>query len=130
MSCACGPARVWPGCRLQRNVIAEGGWVAAESGPTPTIAAMEIPVIHRPEAGCFEALIEGRLAQLCYRQEGGVLVLHHTEVPPALQGRGIAAALVAATLAHARAERRTVRPVCSYVAAYMQRHPETKDLLA
>lgn len=91
---------------------------------------MEFPVIHRPEAGCFEAQIEGRLAQACYRREGDTLVLHHTEVPPALQGRGVAAALVAAALGHARAERLRVRPTCSYVAAYMRRHPETQDLLA
>ena len=59
-----------------------------------------------------------------------MLVLHHTEVPAALQGQGVAAALVQAALAWARAEGLRVRPVCSYVAAYMKRHPETQDLLA
>jgi predicted GNAT family acetyltransferase len=49
-------------------------------------------------------------------------------VPAALQGRGLAAALVQAALAWARAER--LRPTCSYVAAYMRRHPDTQDLLA
>ncbi len=33
-------------------------------------------------------------------------------------------------LAHARREGLRVRPDCSYVAAYMQRHPQTLDLLA
>ena len=32
-------------------------------------------------------------------------------------------------LAWARQEGLRVRPTCSYVAAYMQRHPETQDLL-
>jgi predicted GNAT family acetyltransferase len=59
-----------------------------------------------------------------------VLLLTHTEVPPALEGRGIAAALVKAALDWARAEGLRVRPLCSYVVAYMRRHPETQDLLA
>ncbi len=89
-----------------------------------------IAVTHRPELARFEVVVDGRLAQADYRREGDLLVLHHTEVPPTLQGRGLAAALVAAALAWARAERLRVRPVCSYVAAYMRRHPETQDLLA
>ena len=61
--------------------------------------------------------------------DAGVLTLHHTEVPDALQGRGIAADLVTAALDWARAEKLKVRPTCSYVAAFMQRHPDTADLL-
>ena len=53
----------------------------------------------------------------------GVMSIDHTHVPAPLEGRGIAAALVAATLAHARAQGLRVRPVCSYVAAYMRRRP-------
>ena len=65
----------------------------------------------------------------CYRRDGPLLVLHHTEVPAALQGQGLAAQLVAAALAWAREQGLRVRPSCSYVAAYMRRHPETRDLL-
>jgi hypothetical protein len=54
----------------------------------------------------------------------------HTGVPQALEGRGIAAALVGAALAHARAQGLRIRPQCSYVQVYMRRHPETQDLLA
>ena len=64
-----------------------------------------------------------------YSRQGDVLVLHHTEVPPALQGQGVAAELVAATLAWAREQGLRVRPTCSYVASYMRRHPQTLDLL-
>jgi predicted GNAT family acetyltransferase len=38
--------------------------------------------------------------------------------------------LVGVALAHARDQGLQVRPTCSYVARYMQRHPETLDLLA
>jgi predicted GNAT family acetyltransferase len=53
----------------------------------------------------------------------------HTEVPAALQGRGLAAALVRQVLDQARALGWQVRPVCGYVQTYMRRHPETQDLL-
>lgn len=88
-----------------------------------------LSIVHRPERSCFEAeLGEGR-AVCAYRRDGPVLLLTHTEVPLALEGRGIAAALVRAALDWARAEGLRVRPLCSYVGAYMRRHPETQDLL-
>lgn len=87
-------------------------------------------VVHNPAASRFEAEVGGRLAVCVYREQAGVLALTHTEVPPAAQGQGVAAALVRETLAWARREHRKVRPLCSYVASYMRRHPETRDLLA
>lgn len=87
-------------------------------------------IVHRPEATRFEADLDGRLAVCAYRRVDGTLHLTHTEVPPSLQGQGIAAALVQAALDWARAEGLRVRPLCSYVAAYMRRHPETRDLLS
>lgn len=87
-------------------------------------------VSHRPEASRFEVDVPGGPALCVYRRQGAVLLLTHTEVPPALEGRGIAAALVKAALDWARAEGLRVRPLCSYVVAYMRRHPETQDLLA
>ncbi|MDP1899845.1 MAG: GNAT family N-acetyltransferase [Rubrivivax sp.] len=86
-------------------------------------------VIHRPEASRFEAGSGASLALCAYRRVGDLLVLHHTEVPPALQGQGVAAELVAAALAWAREQGLRVRPSCSYVAIYMRRHPQTRDLL-
>jgi uncharacterized protein len=88
-------------------------------------------VEHHTQAQRFEVALPGtaQVAACVYRQQGTLLVLHHTEVPPALQGQGIAAVLVQAALAWARSQHFKVRPTCSYVAAYMRRHPETLDLL-
>lgn len=52
------------------------------------------------------------------------LVLTRTFVQPALRGRGLAETLVRAALDFARAERLRVIPTCSYVAAFVDRHPE------
>ncbi|MBX3642540.1 MAG: N-acetyltransferase [Rubrivivax sp.] len=91
---------------------------------------MSAPVIeHDAAASAFVARVEGGLAECAYRLQGDVMNLVHTEVPPASEGRGIAAALVQAALAYARAQGLRVRPSCSYVRSYMRRHPDTLDLL-
>lgn len=87
-------------------------------------------VTHNPAASRFEITVDGLLCVADYQLAGSVMSMTHTLVPQVLEGRGIAAALVAEALAHARREGWRVRPVCSYVESYMQRHPETLDLLA
>ena len=81
---------------------------------------MASEITHRP--GRFQMEVEGRRCELDYEVQGKRVVFTHTGVPPALQGRGLAAQLVAAGLAWARAEGLQVVPACSYVAAYMKRH--------
>jgi predicted GNAT family acetyltransferase len=82
-----------------------------------------IAVEHQPGRCRFEiSLPEGR-CELDYLLQDGVMSLVHTGVPPALEGRGLAAALVRAALAHARAQGWRVRTPCSYAAAYARRHP-------
>lgn len=86
-------------------------------------------VRHNEAASRFEVDLGGELAFASYRRDGELLLLTHTEVPWRAQGRGIAARVVQATLDWARAEGLRVRPLCSYVATYMRRHPDTQDLL-
>lgn len=80
--------------------------------------------------GRFQARVEGHLCVADYVLRDGVMTMNHTEVHPTLEGRGIAGRLVAAAFEYARAEGLKINPVCSYVAAYMRRHPETADLRA
>jgi hypothetical protein len=89
-----------------------------------------LPVRHDPVAERFEIEFEGELAFVAYRREEATVLFTHTEVPSRAQGRGLAALLVRVALDWARSEGLRVRPLCSYVAAYMRRHPETQDLLA
>lgn len=53
----------------------------------------------------------------------------HTEVPEALEGQGVGSRLVAGALEDVRRSGRRARPLCSFVQRYMERHPETGDLL-
>ena len=87
-------------------------------------------VQHDPARQRFSLRIDGQLGLADYRLVDGVMHLVHTEVSPGLQGRGVAARLVAAALDHAAAQGLRVKPVCSYVRAYMRRHPESASLLA
>jgi hypothetical protein len=89
----------------------------------------QLAVHHDAAASRFEAQVAGGVAECVYRLQANVMNIVHTEVPAAAEGRGVAAALVKAALAHARGEGWTVRPSCSYVRAYMHRHAETQDLL-
>lgn len=86
-------------------------------------------VSHNPAQHRFEVAIDGQLAVAEYRMPSrSVMRLTHTEVPQALEGRGIAGALAKAAMAHARAHQLKIDPQCPYMRAYMEKHPETHDL--
>jgi hypothetical protein len=56
-----------------------------------------------------------------YRRRGDELFIDHVETPPALRGHGAAGALMAAIVVQARAEGRTIVPICGYAAAWLKR---------
>ena len=103
---------------------------APSAVPPAVPPVVPLVVRHNAAAQRFEATVDGQLCEACYEMVDGVMWIVHTAVPPRLQGQGIAARVVAAALDHARANRLKVQPSCSYVRAYMRRHPETQDLLA
>jgi len=77
----------------------------------------------------FELETDGHTAYAYYQMAPGVITLTHTEVPPALGGRGVGSALVRGVLEAARARGLKVAPKCPFVSAFMGRHPEFNDLL-
>ena len=91
---------------------------------------MTLVIEHLADQRRFQALVEGQPCVVDYELAGGVMTITHTGVPAALEGRGIAAELTRAVLAHATKAGLKVRPLCSYARVYMQRHPETAALLA
>lgn len=91
---------------------------------------MSITIDHDAGLGRFSAVVHGHLCVCDYRLRDGVMAITHTEVARELEGQGIAAELVRTALAHARENGLKVRPLCSYVQAYMRRHPEVQSLLA
>ena len=76
----------------------------------------------------FELDADGHLAFSDYKRANGVLTILHTEVPKALEGRGVGSALIRGVLDATRAEGLKVRTKCEFAKAYVDRHPEYADL--
>ena len=83
-----------------------------------------------PAKSRFELIESGETAFAAYEQDGDTMTFTHTIVPPVLEGQGIASRLVAYALGEARERGLKVRAACSFVADYIERHPEMQDLLA
>lgn len=73
----------------------------------------------------YEAHVDGRLAGFAeYRREGDVVVMPHTEVLDEFSGRGIAGKLARHALDDMAAESLSVRPDCSFIRGWLEKHPE------
>jgi len=68
-------------------------------------------------------------AELTYKLESSVMLITHTFVPTSLRGQGVAEALTRTALAWASQTDLRVIPQCSYVARFIERHPEFQPLL-
>lgn len=91
---------------------------------------MEYSVIQNNDAYRFEILLEdGQIAYLDYNEFELGLNFAHTYVPKSFEGKGIAATIVKFGLDYARKNNIPIMPSCPYVAAYIERHPEYKDLV-
>jgi predicted GNAT family acetyltransferase len=84
------------------------------------------------QAGEYRAHAPGHAetGYLSWVQTGAIRAAEHTVVPPELRGLGIAGHLVDALIADAKAQGFRIRPVCSYVAAAFDKHPEWASLKA
>ena len=75
----------------------------------------------------YELDTDHGLAIAVYREQGGRAIFTHTEVPPQEEGKGIASRLVRAALDDTRSRGLKIVPACSFVVAYVRRHPEYAD---
>jgi uncharacterized protein len=70
------------------------------------------------------------LGVISYQAEPSRLTLIHTEVDPAFEGKGVGSRLVAGALEDIRSRGLSLVPICPFVRAYLDRHPEQADLVA
>lgn len=87
-------------------------------------------VVENAAAGRFEMSFPGGTAFASFRRDGDRLIITHTEVPAAHEGRGISSQLVRGLFETARDSGRRIVPACSFVAAWARRHPEFAEVLA
>lgn len=89
----------------------------------------ELHVRHNQEKHRYEVEIDGKLAIIEYRDAGGQRYYTHTEVPEALEGRGIASQMAKVVLDDAQAEQLSIVPLCPFVRGYIEKHPQYKPLV-
>jgi uncharacterized protein len=91
-----------------------------------------VTVEDNPDQNRYEALVEsGVVAGFAeYQKRDGLLVFTHTQVDDAFEGQGVGSALARGALDHARTTGLPVRPLCEFIAEYIDRHPEYQDLVA
>jgi predicted GNAT family acetyltransferase len=90
----------------------------------------DITVVRNDERDRYEALIDGTVAgYAAYRTKPGVTNFYHTVVEPAFEGRGVGSVLARRALDDVRARGEKVVADCPFIAGYIQRHEEYRDLL-
>jgi hypothetical protein len=89
----------------------------------------QLQVTHNPAENRFETWIEGELSKLDYMEDKDAILMMHVGVHPGHRGQGVAGKLTETALDYAREKSLRVIPMCSYVRAYINRHPEYVGLM-
>jgi predicted GNAT family acetyltransferase len=92
--------------------------------------ASDVTVRDNPDESRFEAYVDDqRTGFSAYELSDGVITFTHTEVDDAFEGHGVGSALVRHELDEVRARGGLrVRPLCPFVRAWIDQHPDYADL--
>ena len=88
-----------------------------------------VTVRHNEPGQRYEVTLDGQTAFSQYEMRGDTILFLHTELPEALEGRGIGSAIAKAALDDAQRRKLSVIPECPFIRGYIDRHPEYRDLV-
>ena len=89
-----------------------------------------ITVRDNPEQQRYEAFVDGEIAgHTEYYPMGDHVVFPHTEVDPEFKGMGVASTLIQEALDDMRAKGKLISPLCPFVRAFIDKHPDYEDLV-
>ncbi len=90
----------------------------------------DVEVRDNPEKRQFEAYVDGELAGFsAYDLTDGGIMIMHTEVDDAFEGKGVGSAMVRQMLDLIRADGELkVTVLCPFVNAWLRRHPDYQEL--
>lgn len=93
---------------------------------------MSTEVVHQAGRNRYAIFLDGEeVGEATYTPKGDRWVFDHTFVNPAHQGKNLAAILIREAFVDVRDNQHVlIEPTCSYVVRYMEKHPDTQDLLA
>jgi uncharacterized protein len=90
----------------------------------------DVTISDHPEAHRFELRKGGALAAYSeYNLLKGMLMFTHTEVLPQFEGQGLGSRLAAFALDDVRGRGLAAVPVCPFIAGYIRKHGEYRDLV-
>jgi uncharacterized protein len=90
----------------------------------------ELSVEDHTEARRYEARLGSEVVGfIAYHAEPGRITLLHTEIEPAFEGKGFGSRLIGGALDDIRSRGLSVVPVCRFVRAYLERHPEYSSIV-
>lgn len=89
----------------------------------------ELEIKNNTELSRFEAEVNEFTAVIEYQLIGNKIIFIHTEVPDEISGYGIGGKMAKFALDSARDTGLMVVPQCPFVAGYIRRHPEYRDLV-
>jgi uncharacterized protein len=91
----------------------------------------DVEVQHQEQRRRFVARTPAGPASVAYeRPDDRTIELHHTIVPEEERGRGVGGTVVRAAIAYARDRGLRVVPSCPFVRAWLDEHPDERDVLA
>ena len=89
-----------------------------------------VTVRDQPSQLRYEVRVGDELAGFArYALRRGRIVFVHTEVDPAYEGQGLGSILARSALDDVRFRELRVVPICPFIAAYIERHPEYDDIV-
>jgi predicted GNAT family acetyltransferase len=91
----------------------------------------DVVVTNNPDRNRYEARLGDEAAGFAaYRLSPGVIAFTHTEVDDRFEGRGVGSALARAALDDVRETgEREVLPLCPFIKAWIERHPDYRRLV-
>jgi predicted GNAT family acetyltransferase len=91
---------------------------------------MTTEVHDQPDLHRFEIHVDGELAGFArYVRKGDRIYFVHTEIDPQFEGKGLGSVLASSALDAVRATGEPVVPLCPFIAAFIEHHPEYDDLV-
>ena len=78
----------------------------------------------------YEMDVDGKIAYIDYAMAPDKIFLTHTEVPESLEGQGIGSKMVKLVLEEVKQSGKALMPLCPFVASYIRKHPEWKEIVA
>ncbi|MEM1257419.1 MAG: GNAT family N-acetyltransferase [Bacteroidota bacterium] len=90
---------------------------------------MSYPLIDNIEKKQYEFHVNGETPRIEYIRAKEKIYLTHTEVPKGLEGQGIGTELIRQALEDVKAKGLTLVPLCPFVALFIKRNPEYKELV-